>query len=79
MPYRGEEIFLGIFSSGDFEAIEQIPIDSSERVKLSIKILERYYPVSDELKEKILQLYGAPGFFAPRNWDNMSNGTENAP
>jgi hypothetical protein len=79
MPYRGEEIFLGIFSSGDFETIEQIPIDSSERVKLSIKILEGYYPVSDELKEKILQLYGAPGFFAPRNWDNIDNGKENAP
>lgn len=79
ISYRGEEIFLGIFSSSDFEAIEQIPIDSSERLKLSLKILEGYYTVSDELKEKICQLYETPGFFTPRKWDSMGNSKENAP
>jgi hypothetical protein len=66
IPYRLEELFLGIFSSDDFEAIEKLPVSSPDRSILSMKMLEKYYCISDKLREKILHLYREPGFLAPR-------------
>ena len=68
MPNRGEEIFLGIFVSDDFDALEGLPVNSPDRAELAIETLKKYSPVSDELRQKIRQLYNEPGFFAPRTW-----------
>lgn len=61
IPYRKEEIFLSIFTSKEFEEIDSIPPDSNRRSARAIELLEeRYFPVPEEIKQKIHRLYQQP-------------------
>ncbi len=56
-PLRKEDVFLYVFSSQDFDVLEKTPPDSFERAEKAISIVESYFPISQELKDKIKALY----------------------
>ena len=62
MPYRNDEVFLHIFSSKQFEKLEQIP-PGLDRANLAIQMLEAYFSVPKRIKQKIRWLYQEPGLF----------------
>jgi hypothetical protein len=66
MPFRNDEVFLGIFSSKEFEALEKIDTQSPDHAAHAIQILDNYVPVSENLKGKITRMYQLPGLFVPR-------------
>lgn len=68
MPYRGEEIFIGILSSQELEDLEKIPAHSPERLSRAIELVEQKLPIPATLKGKITDLYREPSFFSPRSW-----------
>lgn len=61
-----DDAFLQIFTSKEFDILEQIPPTSIERPTRAIGFLEERLQISEEVKEKIYQLYKFPDLFAPR-------------
>ena len=61
LPHERDEIFLSIFSSREFDELEDCPIDSPERAERAIGLLEIHMPVSDSLKEQIRKWYDEIG------------------
>jgi hypothetical protein len=59
-PFKKEDVFLNLFNSHDFDALEKTQPDSPERAAKAISLIERYFPISDELKDKIRTLFGGP-------------------
>ena len=61
IPHKKDEIFAQIFSSMEFEELEQIPRNTTRRPLRAIELLEqRFFTISDQTKERIMQLYQLP-------------------
>ncbi len=57
LPFRKEDAFLSILGS---QEIEELASDSSNAAKSAahaIELVEKYLPLSDEIKQKIIRLY----------------------
>jgi hypothetical protein len=68
IPHRKDEIFVSIFSSREFDELERIPRDSPERPLRAIELLEqRFFTISEETKQRIIQLYGLPDIVPKQN------------
>jgi hypothetical protein len=68
MPFRGEEIYIGILSSQELEELEKISSHSPERLSRAIELVEQRLPIPATLKGEITDLYQEPAFFTPRTW-----------
>lgn len=68
MPFRGEEIYIGILSSQELEELEKMPTNSPERLSRAIEFIEQRLTIPMALKGKMFDLYQEPAFFAPRTW-----------
>jgi len=61
IPYDKKEIFLSIFTSREYEEIKVFPDGSIEQGFKAIELLEqKFFDLSEEIKERVLQLYQAP-------------------
>ena len=61
IPHERDEIFLSIFSSSEFAELEKIPIESIERPRRAIQLLEQGFPVPDHVKQQIYRWYKEVG------------------
>jgi hypothetical protein len=69
LPHRKDEIFTSIFTSREFDELENIPRDSQNRPLRAVELLEeRFFSIPDGTKQKIIQLYELP--------DILPGGTE---
>jgi len=56
-PFKKEDVFLNLFNSHDFDELERTQPNSPERAAKALSLVERYFPISDELKNKIKTLF----------------------
>jgi hypothetical protein len=68
MPFRGEDIFIGLLSSQEREELETIPASSPARLSRAIALVEQRLSLPAALKRKISDLYKESSFFTPRVW-----------
>jgi hypothetical protein len=66
MPFRGEEIYIGILSSQELEELERIPTSSPERLSRAIEFIGQRLTIPPALKSRMADLYRESAFFAPR-------------
>lgn len=78
MPFRGEEIYMGILPSQKLEELEKISSHSPERLSRAIELVEERLAIPATLKGKITELYREPDFFIPRTW-HENNVEDNRP
>jgi hypothetical protein len=55
--YERDDVFIGIFLEGEFRELDKIQKLSSDKVTTVISMLEKYIPVSEDLKKTIHQWY----------------------
>ncbi len=61
IPNYKDEIFTSIFTSAEFDELEQIPHNSSQRPIRAIELLEeRFFTIPDVMKQRIQELYQIP-------------------
>lgn len=56
-PVSKHDIFLSVFTSEDFDKLEQPSLSIADQAELAIKILEEYFPVPEKIKQKIISFY----------------------
>lgn len=61
MQTTKHDVFVGVLPSEDFHQLEQAALAPHEQAQLAIHLLEKYFPLSDEIKQQIFRLYHEPG------------------
>jgi hypothetical protein len=51
------EVFLGILPSEDVDQLERASLALHEQAQLAIRLLEQYFPLSNEIRTQIFRLY----------------------
>ena len=73
VSHRKDNIFTSLFASREFDELEIIPRDSPKRPLRAIELLEqRFFPISEETKQRIVQLYELPDILPKQN-DESAN------
>ena len=68
VPHRKDEIFTSIFTSREFDELEDIPRHSQNRPLRAIEMLdERFFRIAEETKQKIVELYKLPDILPEEN------------
>lgn len=56
-PASKHDIFLSVFTSEDFTRLEQSSLSIADQAELAIKLLEEYFPLPENMKQKIISFY----------------------
>ena len=68
IPHRKDEIFTSIFTSKEFDELDKLPRDSQDRPRRAIEMLEeRFFPIGEEIKQRIIKLYELPDIVPETN------------